>query len=49
MLVGKIIELNPKRDQSGRGLSFLTITEGPLYPFAKLNHVKIFGLFTRHE
>ena len=23
--------------------------EGPLYPFAKLNHVKIFGLFTRHE
>ena len=23
--------------------------EGPLYPFGKFNHVKILGLFTRHE
>ena len=22
--------------------------EGPLYPFGKLNHVKILGFFTRH-
>ena len=29
---------------------FLSLSqEGPLYPFAKLNHVKIFGLFMRHE
>ena len=25
------------------------LLEGPLYPFVKFSHVKIFGLFTRHE
>ena len=24
------------------------LDEGPLYPFGKLNHIKILGLFTRH-
>ena len=26
----------------------LSCIEGPLYPFGKVNHVKILGLFTRH-